>query len=145
MWKALRIETGLSTVSGKEDYCFVYSDIQAFLYIFVVSLWSLKIFGFNMLVKNCRSFTLLCYKVWLEAGTWIKKLNHCKFWRSRDLRSAECASLTTRILRNSPLQSVTGVWTWAKQNWCSWIQAGMFLKLFGWVFFSNAIYLRDTS
>ena len=32
-------------------------------------------------------------------------------WRSRDLRSAECASLTTRILHNSPLKSVTGVWT----------------------------------
>ena len=31
-------------------------------------------------------------------------------WRSRDLRSAECAGLTTRILHNSPLQSVTGVW-----------------------------------
>ena len=31
--------------------------------------------------------------------------------RSPDLRSAECASLTTRILHNSPLQSVTGVWT----------------------------------
>ena len=28
-------------------------------------------------------------------------------WRSRDLRSAECASLTTRILHNSPPQSVT--------------------------------------
>ena len=34
------------------------------------------------------------------------------------LRSAECASLTTRILHNSPLQSVTGVWTWGKRkNW----------------------------
>ena len=32
-------------------------------------------------------------------------------WRSRELRSAECASLTTRILHNSPPQSVTGVWT----------------------------------
>ena len=37
-------------------------------------------------------------------------------WRSRDLRSAECASLTTRILHNSPLQSVTGVWTWVKKK-----------------------------
>ena len=27
------------------------------------------------------------------------------------IRSAECASLTTRTLHNSPLQSVTGVWT----------------------------------
>ena len=37
-------------------------------------------------------------------------------WRSRDLRSTECASLTTscRILHNSPLQSVTGVWNLKK-------------------------------
>ena len=32
------------------------------------------------------------------------------------LRSAECASLTTRILHNLPLQSVTGVWTWVKKK-----------------------------
>ena len=37
-------------------------------------------------------------------------------WRSQDLGSAECASLTTRMLRNSPLQSVTGVWTWVKNK-----------------------------
>ena len=37
-------------------------------------------------------------------------------WRSRDLRSAECASLTTRILHDSPLQSATGVWTWVKKK-----------------------------
>ena len=37
-------------------------------------------------------------------------------WRSRDLGSAECASLTTRILRNSPLQSVTGVWNLSKKK-----------------------------
>ena len=36
--------------------------------------------------------------------------------QSRNLRSAECASLTTRILHNSPLQSVTGVWNWVKKN-----------------------------
>ena len=43
-------------------------------------------------------------------------LNALDTWRSRDLRSAECASLTTRILHNSPLQSVTGVWTWVKKK-----------------------------
>ena len=39
-------------------------------------------------------------------------------WRSRrrDLRSAECAGLTTRILHNLPLQSVTGVWNLSKKK-----------------------------
>ena len=33
-----------------------------------------------------------------------------------NLRSTECASLTTRILHNSPPQSVTGVWTWVQKK-----------------------------
>ena len=37
-------------------------------------------------------------------------------WRSRDLRSAEWASLITRILHNSLLQSVTGVWNLSKKK-----------------------------
>ena len=37
-------------------------------------------------------------------------------WRGQDLRSAECAGLTTRILRNSPLQHVTGVWNLRKKK-----------------------------
>ena len=37
-------------------------------------------------------------------------------WRSRDFRSAECASLITRILHNSPLQSVTGVWNLSEKK-----------------------------
>ena len=58
-------------------------------------------------------------------------------WRSRDLRSAECASLTIRILHNSPLQSVTGVWTWVKKKrkksgWASFY-AGRLQR----IFFSN--------
>ena len=36
-------------------------------------------------------------------------------WRSRDLRSAECASLTTRLPHKSLLQSVTGVWELSKK------------------------------
>ena len=37
-------------------------------------------------------------------------------WRSRGLRSAECASLTARILHKSLLESVTGVWTWVRKK-----------------------------
>ena len=29
---------------------------------------------------------------------------------------AECASLTKRVLHNSPIQSVTGVWTWVQKK-----------------------------
>ena len=41
------------------------------------------------------------------------------WWRSGDPRSAECTSLTTRILHNSLLQSVTGVWNWSKKRYHS--------------------------
>ena len=34
----------------------------------------------------------------------------------RNLRSADCAGLNTRILHNSLLQSVTGVWNFSKKN-----------------------------
>ena len=37
-------------------------------------------------------------------------------WRSRDLRSAECASLAPRMLHSTPLQSVTGVWNLSKNK-----------------------------
>ena len=37
--------------------------------------------------------------------------------KSRDLKAAECASTSTTILYNSPLQSVTGVWSlWEKEQ-----------------------------
>ena len=36
-------------------------------------------------------------------------------WWSRDLRSAECAILATRIFHNSPLQNGTGVWNLRKK------------------------------
>ena len=39
--------------------------------------------------------------------------------RNRDLRSAECAGLANRTLCNSPLQCVTGVWTWVKKRGAS--------------------------
>ena len=52
----------------------------------------------------------------LEHPGLLATLGALDTWRSRDLRSAECASLTTRILDNSPLQSVTGVLNFSKKK-----------------------------
>ena len=65
--------------------------------------------------KSVSDFDPLIYQICRKQAcknTWCT----INTWRSWDLRSAECASFTTRILHHSPLQSVTGVWTWEKKQ-----------------------------
>ena len=66
--------------------------------------------NFHLLEKSRAENVTTRHKRWTN----IRALDT---WRSRDLRSAECASLTTKILHNSPLQSVSGVWNLRKKNW----------------------------